>query len=97
MKVEKAGKKRIQCVFVQADNMGAVSACVDGQDVLWEGGNESISLLAPGRTLLRMISLVPLDLEAGEHVLSLRFEGADDDIQAPEVGLDFIGLQSIEN
>jgi hypothetical protein len=97
VKVEKAGKKRIQCVFVQADNMGAVSACVDGQDVLWEGGNESISLLAPGRTLLRMISLVPLDLEAGEHVLSLRFEGADDDIQAPEVGLDFIGLQSIEN
>ncbi len=92
-----AGKKQVQCFFVQTEHTGTVSALIDGQDVPWAGGNATIHLRAPGRTLLRMISLAPLDLAAGEHVLTLRFEGADAGIQVPEIGLDFIGIQNVEN
>jgi hypothetical protein len=94
--VGEAGKKRIQCVFVHADQMGTVSALVDGQSVPWADGGATINLRAPRRTLLRMISLAALDIAAGEHILSLRFEGAEEDIPTPEVGLDFIGIQKIE-
>ena len=94
--IGEAGKKRIQCVFVLADRMGTVSALLDNRPVPWADGSAAINLRAPGRILLRMTSLEPLELEAGKHVLTLRFEGADSDIQAPEVGLDFIGIQKVE-
>jgi hypothetical protein len=94
--VGEGGKKRVQCVFVHADRMGIVSALLDGGSVPWADGAATINLRAPGRTLLRMVSLAPLDIAAGEHVLTLKFEGADADVQAPEIGLDFIGLQKLE-
>ncbi len=94
--VNEAGKKRIQCVFVLADDMGTVSALIDRRPVFWADSAATINLRAPGRTLLRMVSLMPVELEAGEHVLTLKFEGADADIQVPEVGLDFIGIQNVD-
>jgi hypothetical protein len=90
------GKKRVQCVFVHADRMGIVSALLDGQSVSWADGAATINLRAPGRILLRMVSLAPLDIAAGEHVLTLKFEGAEEGMPTPEVGLDFIGIQKIE-
>ncbi|MFZ2052951.1 MAG: glycoside hydrolase family 172 protein [Candidatus Aminicenantales bacterium] len=94
--VGEAGKKRIQCVFVHADQMGTVSALLDGRSVPWADGAATTNLKTPGRTLLRMISLEPFELAAGEHVLTLKFEGAEADIQVPEVGLDFIGIQKVD-
>jgi hypothetical protein len=43
-----------------------------------------------------MITLESLDLAPGDHVLTLRFEGADPDIEVPEIGMDFIGAQKVE-
>ncbi len=94
--VGQAGKKRIHCCFVHADNTGKVSALINGRPVRWSDGEKAVSLRAPGRILLRMTPLEPLELAAGEHVLTLRFEGADPDIRVPEVGLDFIGIQKVE-
>jgi len=94
--VGEAGKKRVQFVFVLADHMGIVSALLDGQSAPWADGAATTNLRAPGRILLRMISLAPLDIAAGEHILTLKFEGAEEDIPVPEVGLDFIGIQKVE-
>ncbi len=76
--------------------MGTVSALIDRRPVFWADSAATINLRAPGRALLRMVSLMPVELEAGEHVLTLKFEGADTDIQVPEVGLDFIGIQNVD-
>ncbi len=94
--VEKAGKKRIQIAFAQTGSSGAVSILLDGQPVVWPGGTRKLELRAPGRILVRMKALPPADLEAGEHVLTLKFEGADSDISRPEIGVDFIGIQSLD-
>jgi hypothetical protein len=96
IRVSEAGKKRAYCAFVQADQMGIASVLLDGQSVPWADGAAMVDLRASGRTFLRMIGLEPLELAAGEHILTLKFEGAEAGIQVPEIGLDFIGLQKVE-
>jgi hypothetical protein len=52
-----------------------------------------LDLRAPQRVLSRVFSLPPMDLEAGDQTLVLKFEGAANGIKQPKIGIDFIWLQ----
>jgi hypothetical protein len=96
LNVAEAGRKMIHVAFVRDEDSGRVSALVDGRAAAWEGGAASLDIRVTGRTIIRMIALEALDLAAGNHTLSLRFDGADSAVAKPEVALDFIGIQKIE-
>ena len=54
-------------------------------------------ILNRDRTLLRNFSFGPVELEIGEHILTLAYLGALDEIQSPEICIDFIWIQTLEN
>ncbi len=94
--IGKAGRKRIHFGFILGEASGSVSALLDGKPALWSGGVAQIDLHSPGRTLIRMFGLEPLDLTAGDHVLTLKYEGSARGVELPEVGVDFIGIQTVD-
>ncbi len=96
MTVSESGRHRIHVAFVLNGESGSAGALLDGRPVAWVGGAERAELRAPGRTMIRMYGLEPLDLAAGEHILTLKFAGADPDVGHPEIGVDFIGLQKVD-
>jgi hypothetical protein len=57
---------------------------------------EIVDLYRPFRTLLRNFTLPPLELGPGWHRLTLKFEGANPDVEKPEIGIDFIWIQKID-
>ncbi len=94
--VPEAGRKRLLIAFVQGERSGSVSALVDGRAVAWAGDIPRVDLRVEGRTIIRLFSLEPQDISAGQHVLALKFEGADPEIERPEIVVDFLGVQKIE-
>ena len=86
---------RLNVTFAMTHNSGRVSATLNGKPVKWESGSDDgiLDLRAPYRVLSRVFSLPPMDLEAGDQTLMLKFEGAADGIIKPEIGVDFIWLQ----
>lgn len=97
IKINKPGKKQIRLTLALTPNSGKVSALLDNRPWLWDDNRESIDLYEPYRTMLRTYSLAPLGFEAGEHALTLKFEGAPLEVPTPEIGVDFIWIQKIEN
>jgi hypothetical protein len=94
--VPEAGRKRIHIAFVLGEESGAVSALFDGRAAAWAGGPARVDLRARGRTIIRLFTLEPLDVSSGDHVLTLKFEGADAAVGRPEIVLDFLGVQHVE-
>lgn len=94
--VDEAGNYRIRSTLVLDKTSGSVSALVDGSPVPWIGDVESVSLHRPHRTLLRTFDLPVMALSAGEHTLTLKFEGAGPSVGNPSIGIDFIWIQRIE-
>jgi hypothetical protein len=70
--------------------------------VRWNGqageeipGTTSLDLHRPYRTLLRNFTVNPGQLTAGSHTLELVFEGGTEDVDRPEIGVDFVWVQSV--
>jgi hypothetical protein len=97
IKINETGKKQIHLTLAMTPNSGKVTALLDNKPVLWDDNRESIDLYEPYRTMLRTYSLPHLDFEAGEHALRLEYAGTSSEVQTPEIGIDFIWVQKIEN
>jgi hypothetical protein len=90
--VEKGGKKRIHCVFAHAPGSGIVSFRVDGRQALLNNKAETLDLHRPYRILSRSHTLQTVELDAGEHTLTLIYQGASAGM-AGEIGFDFFWVQ----
>jgi hypothetical protein len=69
---------------------------VDNRPAPLPNKQEIIDLYRPYRTLLRNFTLSPMELDPGFHRLTLKFEGADPQVKKPEIGIDFIWIQKID-
>jgi hypothetical protein len=87
------GMYNVAFCFARDARSGRVSLLVDGKKA--ELGAESgiVDLHEPHRTMLRMEGVKPMSLAAGEHALTLRFEGAHEGAKEAAIGIDFISLQ----
>lgn len=92
-KVRESGDKSVRLTLAMTRQSGKLAVFVDGKSVLWEGGQATIDLFEPYRVQLRTFSLAKMPFSAGEHRLTLRYEGAPSAAAAPEIGIDFIWIQ----
>jgi hypothetical protein len=89
------GKTQVHITAALTPNSGAVTAWIDGFPGGRAGKPETIDLYAPFRTLLRTFSLEPVDISSGEHTLIIEYNGAGPGVSRPEIGLDFVWVQSL--
>ncbi|WP_425399618.1 glycoside hydrolase family 172 protein [Aeoliella sp.] len=89
--VPKPGKYELRVGLALDNRSGTVSATLDGKSFGFNR-DEKMDLFDSRRTMLRASTGKPIELEAGDHVLTLKFEKPADG-QEPLVGVDFIWLQ----
>jgi len=95
--IETPGKKRVVLAFGLTPQSGKVSFKLDGEPVKLSGNRESVDLFRPYRTIIRAFPLEVQELTAGKHVVTLVYEGENEKVIKPEIDIDFIWIQSIEN
>lgn len=94
-RINEKGRKRIHFAAALTPESGKLSVLVDNKPTALANQQEIVDLYRPFRTLLRNFTLPPMDLEPGWHRLTLKFEGADPQVENPEIGIDFIWIQKI--
>jgi len=95
--VKTTGNKRIYLTAALTPSSGQFSVTVDGKPALFADKSESVDLYRPYRTLSRNFSLKVIALKQGEHTLTLKYTGANDAVTNPEIGIDFIWVQSTQS
>ena len=90
--VEEQGKYALHLALAHARYAGRISCRLDGAPVGF-GDARIIDLHVPHRVLSRQHRTDVVELTAGEHVLTLRFEGAPDDVAEPAIGIDYVAIQ----
>ena len=93
--ISTAGEYRIHFVARLDRNGGRASMRLDGESAALTSESTSIDLYRPYRTLLRNFTLLPRELAAGTHVLEFVYDGADEGVNVPELGIDFVWVQEI--
>jgi hypothetical protein len=93
--VADAGKKRIFLTLALTPLSGRIKVLLDGEEIQFTETKTEIDLHRPHRILLRNFALPETELSAGEHCLTLIYSGAEPEIESPEIGIDFIWVQSI--
>ena len=66
---------------------------LDGEKIVLSNKKDILDLYRPHRILLRNFTFPAQDFEAGRHILTLKFEGANPQIEEPEIGIDFLWIQ----
>jgi len=94
--IDAPGKYRIYVTAALTPHSGRFSVLLNGKPLPQRGQKENIDLYRSYRTLLRNFALQEVSLEPGEYTLTLVFEGALDDLAEPEIGIDFIWIQTLE-
>lgn len=93
--IEQKGKKRIYITAALTPKSGKIRVILDGEPIAKD--DRIINLHRSYRTLLRNFSFGPVELETGKHNLTLEYLGASDEIQAPEICIDFFWIQTLDN
>lgn len=95
--IPEAGNYRIYITAALTPRSGMVSIQLNGKSILLRDKNEQIDLYRPYRTLLRNFALQDQNLQSGDHFLALIYAGSNEKVKQPEVGIDFIWIQKIED
>ncbi len=90
-----AGEYRIHFVARLNQNGGRANLQLDGEAAELTTETTAIDLYRPYRTLLRNFTLKPRELNTGAHTLEFVFDGANDAVDRPELGIDFVWVQEI--
>ncbi|MGD2154689.1 MAG: DUF2961 domain-containing protein [Gemmatimonadales bacterium] len=93
--VTAAGEYRIHFVARLARTGGTLQVWWDGEPAELTTDSATVDLYRPHRTLLRNHTLRRRQLAAGTHTLEFVFEGAPEDVERPEIGIDFVWVQEI--
>ena len=88
----KDGKYRVHLGCMLDERSGRISATLDGDPVKFDG-SDKLDLHVQYRLLARQFGTEPVELKTGEHVLKLRFDGAEQSIGTPVIGLDYLAVQ----
>ncbi|MCJ7582231.1 MAG: DUF2961 domain-containing protein, partial [Candidatus Aminicenantes bacterium] len=91
--VDETGAKRIHIALALTPNSGQISFLLDEKKVVLADKLDILDLYRPFRTLLRNFTLPVQDLESGRHILTLVYEGANPQVETPEIGIDFLWVQ----
>ena len=87
--VKEAGKYLLHVTAALTSDSGKISVQVDGHSAGFGGKENAIDLNVPYRTLLRDFPSTPLDLTAGDHTLTIKYESDP----GHTVGIDFFWVQ----
>jgi hypothetical protein len=93
--VRAAGEYRIHFVARLDRNGGRASVRLDGESAELRTETTMFDLYRPYRTLLRNFTLQPRELSVGTHTLEFVFDGADEAVDRPELGIDFVWVQEV--
>ncbi|MFC1640255.1 glycoside hydrolase family 172 protein [Gemmatimonadota bacterium] len=93
--IRTAGEYRIHFVTRLDRNGGRATMQFDGESAELTTETTTIDFYRPHRTLLRNFTLKPRDLTAGTHVLEFIYDGADEGVDRPELGIDFVWVQEV--
>jgi len=91
--VDEIGEKRIHIALALTPDSGQISFLLDGEKIVLSNKKDILDLYRPYRILLRNFTFPAQDFEAGRHILTLKFEGANPQIEEPEIGIDFLWIQ----
>jgi hypothetical protein len=91
--IASAGKKQIHLALALTPRSGKIGVYLDGKPGKLRGA-DTVELHRPHRTLLRSMSLAPVELSAGDHTLTLELKGTSAGVRNPEIGVDFIWVQN---
>jgi D-arabinan exo alpha-(1,3)/(1,5)-arabinofuranosidase (non-reducing end) len=91
--IDSAGKKQINVAMALTPQSGAVAFHLDGKPLQLSNRSDAADLYRPYRTLLRRIALMPVELSAGDHTLTLELKGSNDHVSNPKIGVDFFWVQ----
>ena len=91
--IEETGKKQIHVAFGMTPESGKVAFQLDGRPLLLDNKAEDIDLHCSYGTLLRSIALMPMDLDAGDHTLTILWKGTGAGVAEPKVWIDFVWVQ----
>jgi hypothetical protein len=94
--IAESGTYRIHVTAALTPRSGRIALAVGGQDVPLRSGQDVMDLHRPHRTLLRDFPVQDRQLDRGLHSLVLTYLEAKEDIEAPEIGIDFIWIQKID-
>lgn len=83
----------LQMAFAHDAGSGKVSMKVDGESAGLGGGEGIVNLFDPCRTMLCCIGGKRLKLDAGDHMITLRYEGPAEGQSSGTIGIDFIWLR----
>ncbi|MHC4517667.1 MAG: glycoside hydrolase family 172 protein [Planctomycetota bacterium] len=91
--IASAGRKQINVAMAMTPQSGEVAFRLDGKALPLGNRADSADLYRPYRTLLRRVALMPGELTAGEHTLTVELKGTSERVSNPEIGIDFIWVQ----
>lgn len=94
--IDSPGKKRIHLAAALTPQSGKFGVLLDNKPVLRDSGEETIDLYQPHRTLLRDFLFQDIELEPGKHTFSLEYKGVTEQVELPEIGIDFVWVQTVE-
>ena len=93
--IRAAGEYRIHFVARLDRNGGRAAMRLDGESAELTTETTTVDLYRPYRTLLRNFTLLPREFTAGTHTVEFVYEGAEEGINRPELGIDFVWVQEI--
>ncbi len=90
------GEYRIHFVARLDENGGTLQVRWDGEPAELRTETSSVDLYRPHSTLLRNYTLGRQQLAAGTYTLEFVFDGAPEQVERPEFGIDFVWVQEIK-
>jgi hypothetical protein len=93
--IRTAGEYRIHFVARLDRNGGRAGVRFDGEPAELTNDTTAIDLYRPYRTLLRNFTLQPRELGEGTHTLEFVFDGTNEGVDRPELGIDFVWVQEV--
>ncbi|KPK80976.1 MAG: hypothetical protein AMS27_15905, partial [Bacteroides sp. SM23_62_1] len=94
--VENTGEYRVYITAAHTPASGKIIVSLNNQPADLHQQTEVINLHVPDRILSRNYLLTRTTLKEGNHILTLKYDGCEEHITNPEIGLDFIWIQKLE-
>ncbi len=87
------GKYRLHLGLGICYDSGRISTRLDGESVSFAGQDGVLDLHDPHRVMARQFGTETIDLAAGQHTLTIVFDGASEEVVEPAIGVDFLAVQ----
>jgi len=92
--VPENAKYALHLAMALTPRSGSVLVTLDGNKIGVGGNSGIVDLHVPHRTLLRQYSSKTIELNKGEHVLTLEYTGSPKDGTGHTIGIDYVCVQS---